>query len=197
MKSEQLKAIIASYWRYIMQCPVVALEVSSSLSSYSDDERADILAVNKKRLLIETEIKVSLGDLRRDHKKMKHRAFRNGGSRYIARYFYFAVPRDIANDVKLICDDLYPYAGILGFDGSNEYGVVSYRNPKPLAGKRLSLPQALRLTFGQSATVCRLANKVWELTRDLERKERQLKEYRDWERLVEVEHGASKSSKNG
>jgi len=195
VKSEQLKAIIASYWRYVKQCPVIALEVSSSLSSYSDDERADILAVNKNRLLIETEIKVSLGDLRRDHKKVKHLTFRNGGSRYIARYFYFAVPRDIANDVKVICDDLYPYAGVLGCDGSNEYGVVSYRNPKPLAGKRLSFPQALRLTFGQSATVCRLANKVSELTRVLEREERELKEYRDLKRLEESD-GARTSSKN-
>ncbi len=183
MNSEHLKAITASYWRYVMQCPVVALEVSSSLSSYSDDERADILAINKNRFLIETEVKVSLGDLRRDYKKSKHRAYTSGGSRYPARYFYFAVPKEIANDAKIICDDLYPYAGILGSDGSNEYGVQLYRKAKPLAGKRLTFPQALRMAFGESATVCRLANKVSELTRVLERKEQELKEYRDMKRL--------------
>ncbi len=182
MNSDQLKAIIASYWRYVVQCPVVALEVSSRLSSYSD-ERADILAVNKNRLLIETEVKVSLGDLRKDHKKSKHHAFRNGGTRYPARYFYFAVPRDIANAAKVICDDLYPYAGILGSDGSNELGVQLYRKAKSLAGKKLTFPQALRMAFGQSATVCRLANKVDELTRVLKRKEQELKEYRDLKRL--------------
>jgi len=177
-----------------MQCPVVALEVSSNLSSYSDDERADILAVDKRRLLIETEVKVSLGDLRKDHKKLKHLAFRNGSDTwYPTRYFYFAVPREIANDAKIICDGLYPYAGVLGSNGSNELGVEVYRNAKPLAGKRLTFPQALRITFGQSATVCRLANKVSELTQVLERKERELKEYQDWKRLMEVEHGTRKS----
>ncbi|MBA7536071.1 hypothetical protein ES705_28333 [subsurface metagenome] len=186
MNSEHLKAIITSYWRYVMQCPVVALEVSSSLSSYSDDERADILVVNKNRLLIETEVKVSLGDLRKerkDRKKSKHLAFRNGGTRYPARYFYFAVPREIANDATVICDDLYPYAGILGSDGSNEFGVQLYRKATPLAGKKLTFPQALRIAFGQSATVCRLANKVEELTRVIKRNERELKEYRDLKRL--------------
>jgi len=39
------------------------------------------------------------------------------------------------------------------------------------------------MTFGQSATVCRLANKVEELTRVLKRKEQELKEYRDLKRL--------------
>ncbi len=183
VNSDQIKAVIASYWRYIIQCPVVALEASSSLSSYSDDERADILAINKNRFLIETEVKVSLADLRRDHKKSKHHAFRSGGYRYPARYFYFAVPQEIANGAKIICDDLFPYAGILGSDGSNEYGVQLYRKAKPLSSKRLTFPQALRVAFGQSATVCRLANKVSELTRVLERKEQMLKEYRDMKRL--------------
>ena len=183
MNSDQIKAIIASYWRYVMQCPVVALEVSSSLRSYSNDERADILAVNKNRLLIETEVKVSLGDLRKDRKKSKHLAFRNGGTRYPARYFYFAVPREIANDAKIICDDFFPYAGILGSDGSNEFGVQLYRTAKPLAGKKLTFPQALRMAFGQSATVCRLAKKVEELIRVQRNLEATLKEYRDRERL--------------
>ena len=182
MNSEQLKATIASYWRYVMQCPVVALELSSRLSSYSS-ERADILAVSKNRCLIETEVKVSLGDLRKDRKKSKHRAFRNGGIRYPTRYFYFAVPKEIANAAKTICDDLYPYAGILSTDGSNELGVQLYRSAKPLAGKKLTFPQTLRMVFGQSATVCRLASKVDELNRVLKRKEQELKEYRDLKRL--------------
>jgi len=183
VNSEQLKATIASYWRYVRQCPIVALEVSSTLSSYSDGERADILAVDKGRMLIETEIKVSLADLRKDRKKSKHRAFRDNLPRCVTHHFYFAVPRVIANDAKIICDGLFPYAGILGSDGISELGVMVYRNPKPLAGKRLSFPQALRIAYGQSATVCRLANKVSELTRLLEKNDQQIKEYKDWERL--------------
>ncbi|GAI72347.1 unnamed protein product, partial [marine sediment metagenome] len=50
--ADSIKAVIASYWRYVRQCPVIALEVSSNLSSYSGDEMADVLAVNKDRFLI-------------------------------------------------------------------------------------------------------------------------------------------------
>ncbi|MBA7464989.1 hypothetical protein ES707_00150 [subsurface metagenome] len=185
MNSEQLKAIIASYWRYVRQCPVIALEVSHNLSAYADEERADVLAVDKNRYLIETEVKVTLADLQRDAKKSKHWAFRNNlPTRCIARYFYFAVPRDIANKASLICADLYPYAGVLGTNGTDEYGVVIYRQAKFLPGKRLTYPQVLRIIFNQSGTVCRLAKKVEELTGAQRNLEAQLKEYRDMERLA-------------
>ena len=186
MNSEQqLKAIIASYWRYVRQCPVIALEVNANLSSYSDGERADVLAVDKNRFLIETELKVTLADLRRDAKKSKHRAFREKSpTSCVARYFYFAVPKDIANKACPICNDLYPYAGVLGTNGLDEYGVVIYRQAKFLPGKRLRYPQVLRIIFNQSGTVCRLAKKVEELTRVQRNLEAQLKEYRDWKRLA-------------
>ena len=103
MTADNIKAVIASYWRYIRQCPVIALEVSYNLSSYASEERADVLAVDKNRFLIETEVKVTLADLKRDVKKTKHRGFREGLSRCVARHFYFAVPEDIANEASLIC----------------------------------------------------------------------------------------------
>jgi len=181
MNSDQIKAVIASYWRYIRQCPVIALEVSSNLSSYSGEEMADVLALDKNRCLIETEVKVSLADLKRDAKKAKHGYFREG--RCVARYFYFAVPKGIANEARLICDDDFPYAGVLSTNGLDEYGVEIYRRPKPLAGKRLTYSQALRLIFNQSSTVCRLAKKVEELLRVQKNLQAQLKEYRDMERL--------------
>jgi len=184
MTSDQIKAVVASYWRYIRQCPVIALEVNSNLSSYSGEEMADVLAVDKNRMLIETEVKVTLADLRRDAKKAKHRDFREG--RCAAHCFYFAVPKGIANEARLICDELYPYAGVLATNGLDEYGVQIYRNPKPLAGKRLTYPQALRLIFNQSSTVCRLAKKVEELLRVQKNLEGHLKEYRDIERLKDV-----------
>lgn len=181
MTADQIKAVIASYWRYVRQCPVIALEVSANLSSYPGDEMADVLAVNKNRFLIETEVKITLADLRRDVKKLKHRHFQD--NRGVARYFYFAVPREIANDAKTICDDFYPYAGILGANGSDEFGVEVYREGKPLAGKKLSYPQVLRIIFSQSSTVCRLAKKGEEMARVRQNLEAQLKEYRDMEKL--------------
>jgi hypothetical protein len=180
--ADQVKAVIASYWRYVRQCPVIALEVSHNLSAYADEERADVLAVDKNRFLIETEVKVTLADLRRDARKSKHRDFQD--KRFcVARYFYFAVPRDIANDAKLTCDNLYSYAGVLGVDGTDEYGVEIYRNAKPLSDKKLTYPQVLRIIFNQSSTVCRLAKKVEEMARVRQNLEAQLKEYRDREKL--------------
>lgn len=194
MNSDQIKAVIASYWRYVRQCPVIALEVSANLSSYSDEERADVLAINKNRFLIETEVKVTLADLKRDAKKSKHRDFQE--KRCVARYFYFAVPRDIANDAKLTCDDLYPYAGVLGTNGLDEYGVEIYRNAKPLSGKKLTYPQVLRIIFNQSSTVCRLARKVEELARVQKNLNAQLKEYRDMKRLEGGQDGTSTSTED-
>ncbi len=182
MTSTQLKAIFASYWRYIRQCPVVALEASSTLSGWGG-ELADILAVNKKHMVIETEIKVSLSDLKHDRKKLKHRRLLNDDGTWPTNYFYFAVPQDIANAARLICDDLYPYAGLLA-TASDEFNVQSYKDAKRLKGQKLSTPQILRIVYEQSGTVCRLANKVEELTRVRDNLEKQLKEYRDWERLM-------------
>ena len=182
MNSDQIKAVIASYWRYVRQYPVVALETDPNLHAFAG-ELADVIAVSKDRYLVETEVKINLADLRRDVKKLKHKDYSGGRGNYIARYFYFAVPRDIANDAKVICEELYPYAGILGTNGLSEYDVVVYRNPKLLAGKRLTFPQVLRLVYSQSGTVCRLSRKVEELVRVQDNLQCQLKEYRDRERL--------------
>jgi hypothetical protein len=179
--ADSIKAVIASYWRYVRQYPVIALEVNSNLSAYSGEERADVMAVDKNRFLVETEVKVTLADLRRDAKKLKHRDFQD--KRCVAKYFYFAVPKDIANDAKLTCDDLYSYAGVLGVDGTGEFGVEIYRNAKPLSNKKLTYPQVLRIIFNQSGTVCRLAKKVEELAGVKQNLEAQLKEYRNMERL--------------
>ena len=184
MTAEEIKAVVASYWRYVKQCPVVALEVDYNLETYSGGERADVLAVNKNRFLIETEVKVTLADLKRDAKKKKHRGF---SSRFpvrgITKYFYFAVPQDIANDAKLICADTYPYAGVLALNSLNELLIMVYREAKPLTSKRLTYPQVLRIIFSQSSTVCRLATKVGELTRIQKSLNTQLKEYQDIEKL--------------
>jgi len=183
VSSDQIKAVIASYWRYVRQCPVIALETNSNLSSYAGEEKADVMAVDSERYLIETEVKLNLADMKRDIKKAKHRDFRENRMRTVARYFYFAVPKSIANEAVLLCDNFFPYAGVLGSDGGSEWLVRSYRQPQPLAGKRLTYSQALRLIFSQSSTVCRLAKKVEELLRVQKNLQAQLKEYRDMKRL--------------
>jgi hypothetical protein len=186
MTSAHLKAIFASYWRYVRQCPVVALEANSSLRSWGG-ELADILSIDTRRMVIETEIKVSLSDLKRDGEKLKHWHLLNDDSTRPTNYFYFAVPQEIANAARLICDDVFPYAGLLATN-CNEWNVQIYKVAKRLKGCRLSSPQILRILYEQSGTVCRLANKVDELTRVRDNMEKQLKEYYDYKRLMEVDH---------
>jgi len=155
--SDSIKASVAAYYRYQRQLPLVALEANSRLEAFNDGGQADVLAVGKSRLLIEVEVKLNLADLRRDKHKLKHRNYRDNLVNYPTHLFYFAVPKALANQAVLICEQLYPYAGVLGCDGQGQFDVVVYREGKALWGKCLTFPQLLRMVREQSATVCRLA----------------------------------------
>ena len=162
--SETIKACIAAYWRYERQCPVVAFEAGSDLEW--GGELADVLAVSKERYLIETEVKVSMSDFRKDQHKPRHRHFKRDDGEYPTARFYFAVPKGIANQVSFACGQMYPYAGVLGCpEDTNELAVEVYRMPRPLNGKRLSMKQVIYMVRSQTATLCRLAKKVDEQAR--------------------------------
>jgi len=196
IRAEQIKAAVASYYRYERQYPLVAFEVSSQLEGWAG-EVADVLVVDQHRHLIEVEVKLSIADLKRDVKKLKHQAFRNTikGNTMIRRMpthlFYFAVPQEIANKVKPICDEFFPYAGIMAVNGLYSHTVEVYRNPKVLSGRRLDVTEALRMVRGQSATICRLATRIEELLQVKGGLEKQIKEYKDMERL---EKGSNRSN---
>lgn len=163
--SETIKACIAAYWRYERQCPLVVFEAFDRLE-HTWGAQADVLAVSKERHLIETEIKVSMSDFRKDQHKPRHRHFKSNDGEYPTTYFYFAVPKEIANQVSFACGQLYPYAGVLGCpEDTNELAVEVYRSPKALNGKRLSIKQVIYMVRSQTATLCRLARKVDEQAR--------------------------------
>jgi len=155
---------VAGYWRYKRQHNLVAFEICPSLA-WAGSTQADILSVTKERYLVETEVKVSLSDLRRDGNKRNHQHYKRGDGTLPVAYFYFAVPKDIANKACLVCDELYPYAGILGSDGSDEDGVESYREARRLNGSRLTIKLIVQMVKAQSATICRLSLKVEEQKR--------------------------------
>ncbi len=172
MTVDQVRAIILAYWRYQRQCPMVALEANCQLSAYNDGGQADILAVTKARLLAETEIKISIADLRKDQHKIKHQFYKAQHfdqphdfrqDLYPAHYFYFAVPPDIANKAASIIVQLYPYAGLLiAKDLPFQSGPVvdMSRNAKLLHRRKLSAAELVRMAREMSATCCRLANKI-------------------------------------
>lgn len=153
VSSDKIKASVAAYFRYECQYYLIAFE--------ADD--ADLLAVNKDNFLTEVEVKVSLSDLHHDISKGKHRWFKQGQTtsyRLPRRYFYFAVPKKIANKVYLICDEKYPYAGVLGTSGEGGGDVVTYRKAKDLMGEALKEKDLYLLVKQQSGTVCRLAMRL-------------------------------------
>lgn len=180
MTSDDMKALIARYLRYDLQCPVLGLEIASSLAtSYNDGGSADVLAVNKKRYLIEVEVKTSLADMKADRRKLKHEYYRkcigmpykNTAMRfgkgepkepkaYPTHLFYFAVPYELANEAVTLCENLYPYAGLLT-NKQHFYGnIVIEKQPQILNRERLSLLQMARIAKGQSATLVRLLEVV-------------------------------------
>lgn len=163
---DSIRWAVASYFRYTLQCPLIAFEAGSQLNSYSNSQ-ADILAVDRRRLLTEIEVKCSIADLRRDRNKAKHWHFKQADKRYPTHNFYFAVPNDIANKACLICDELYTYAGIIGSDGLGNYGVGIYRRAKALSYEQLSFKKLLIMVREQSGTLCRLSGKVVDLERML------------------------------
>lgn len=160
IKADSIKASVAAHWRYGHQYPLVALEANCRLEAFSDGGQADVLAVSKDGYLTEVEVKMTIADFRRDRNKMKHRNFKDNLVSYPTHLFYFAVPKELANKVKLLCDQLYPYAGVIGSNGLDQYDVTIYREAKPLWGTKLTFPQLLRMVREQSATICRLSRKL-------------------------------------
>lgn len=160
-----MKAIVAHYWRYDRQCLLVALEASCLLEAWNDGGQADVMAVTERRLVIETEVKLNIGDLRRDKRKPKHKWLAINDRHLPTHYFYFAVPRDIANPACLVCGNLYPYAGVLGVGPGD--AVTVYREAKLRNARKVSWHSLRNMAREQSATVCRLAQKVIELEQSL------------------------------
>lgn len=162
MTAAEVKAMVAGFYRYKKQCPVVAFE-ASDWARFRAGEPADVLAVTESRMLYEIEVKISLSDMKYDKKKRKHYHFLNGTDYIPVHQFYFAVPKELVNKALVICEEYYPYAGLLSVSkfpfnsASIDFGVHCERRAKGLSKERLTIKQVLYLVIEQSGTVCRLA----------------------------------------
>ena len=158
----EIKAMIAGYFRYKKQCPIIAFEASNRLK-WATGEPADILVVSESRMLYEIEGKLSLSDLKNDKKKGKHYMFRRQ-SDYLPVYkFYFATPKELSNAALDIVREYYPYAGLLAVSkfpfnsAALDFGVQEVISPKHLNNKPLPMKDIIYLVKEQSGTICRLA----------------------------------------
>ena len=177
ISSDTVKALCLQYWRYDRGAHIVTLET-----------QGDVGAVLK-RFLIETEVKVSIGDLRRDIRKPIHCYLRyftgmsmdlgywgnlpqlvNKYSKYISdRQFYFAVPQELENKAVPIIEDMYPYAGLLvakinsgiGFNDAVRWGSIELVKKSAIFPvPRLNTRCMADMVKAQSATLTRLSLKV-------------------------------------
>jgi len=158
----EMKAMVAGYFRYKKQCPIIAFEGSNRLR-WATGEPADILIVTESRMLYEVEVKVSLSDLKSDRHKSKHWTFTNSPDSLPVYKFYFAVPQEISNAALDICREYYPYAGLLAVtkfpfnSAARDFGVKIVSSPNHLNNKPLSVKEIFYIVKEQSGTICRLA----------------------------------------
>lgn len=183
ISSQKLKHMAACWLRYNKQCPIVALEANCLLNAYTDGGLADLLAVSPGRHLLEVEVKISIADFRKDQEKEKHQSYRKltrlnhtqirqqhfGRTLYVeprdfpTHLFYFAVPYELGRQVAEECDQLYPYAGVLGFRKVKHYwepSVRNFRKARTLSKQKLSLLQLAHMAKEQSGTLCRLLGRT-------------------------------------
>ena len=175
MTADDMKAVVCCYWRFVRRCPLVATETTISSYGFLAEYPPDVMAVSKNGFLIETEVKLSIADLRREITKRKYR--RHPGlldppgssftqcfpSRWsIAKFFYFAVPESIVERAKPVVRDLYPGAGLLAVEEpeTGQFGSVMHQWLS-LVMKPRSLPDARRLAVDAThALTLRVVNQM-------------------------------------
>jgi len=128
--AKEMKTLLMCYWRFQRQHYIVAQEFSYGSS--------DVISFSERgRKVFETEIKISIADMRRERHKTKHK-FRSRPNIFgrmmseegRANQFYFAVPDTIENKAVGVCQELFPYAGLLVVDDCVGYLKT---NPKPVS----------------------------------------------------------------
>ena len=168
-----IKLVTLAYWRYDRQHITGAIECNG----------ADVLTISRGLMIAESEIKISIADMRREKKtkRSKHWSMMdmlNGKDEYRAsmprvNYFYFVVPERLKGQALEVAKELYPYAGLLVCRNNIEsiYGYVSEPNNlysvKP--AKRLQRPkpdikEILRIAYAASNTTLRYGNKLIEVS---------------------------------
>jgi len=176
VNAEELKFLVMCYWRFTRQHSLVATEYGYCA--------ADVISVSASGLEVcETEVKISIADLKKEKQKPKHIKDTFGNKAFRHRYihgFYFAMPSHMAelDQVRLICDGRFPYAGILAIEPYEDFlkypggiymtpPVKCIKHAKPLQPAGLTSEELMRMAKGMSNSFCNLAFRYMRLKRDL------------------------------
>ena len=168
-----IKLVTLAYWRYDRQHIAGAIECNN----------ADVLTISRSLMIAETEVKVSIADMRREikTKRSKHwtmgtlfgNGYKHGYINSKVHYFYFVVPKRLEEKALDVVRELYPYAGLLvcregiksiyGYWGepANIYSVkpaIRLTRPKP------DIKEITRIAYAASNTALRYGNKLVEVS---------------------------------
>lgn len=172
MNAEEIKTLVMCYWRFARGCTYVACEFNYG--------SADVISATPRgQNIYDTEVKVSIADMKKELSKIKHRFAQKGlwgQDKYHlwANYFYFAVPETMQNKALAIIQNYFPYAGLLVVKDYQQYlesNERPYINPPIAEVKRpqrfqtfaSANPETLaRLAKGMSNSLC---SKAYELMR--------------------------------
>lgn len=155
-RADELKILAMCYWRFNRGCPIVAMEYSYGQS--------DVLAVTMDGVVIETEVKVSIRDLKRDGAKPKHWAMERDTSGTRVHYFFFAVPESIKEKAQEVIDDVFGYAGLLVVKPIESSENPRYNVPVYVAKEahqfglkpKLTQKEMLGVTKHMATSLCRM-----------------------------------------
>lgn len=176
LQAEEIRYIVMAYWRFTRRHYLVAPEYN-----YRD---ADLISVSANgKVVCETEIKVSIEDLKKEKQKLKHIKDAFGNKLLRSQYvheFYFAMPAHMAelDRVRLICDGRFPYAGILAVDPYEDYlsdsrgsyhpaPVRCVKHAKQLKPRELTDAERMSIAKGMSNSFCNVAFRLMRAERGL------------------------------
>ena len=166
-RADELKILAMCYWRFNRGCPIVAMEYE-----YGD---ADVLAVTKDGVVIETEVKVSIRDLKRDGAKSKHRAMERDTPFTRAHYFFFAVPEELKAKAEAVIAEKFGYAGLLVVKPIDSSENPSYNVPVYVAKEahqfglkpKLTQKQMMDVVKHMSTSLCRVGVELLMVKREV------------------------------
>lgn len=160
------------YWRFARGCTYVACE-------FNYGEADVISATPRGQDIYDTEVKVSIADMKKEVSKRKHRFAQKGlwgqdTYHLWANYFYFAVPESIKDKALAIIKTYFPYAGLLVVKDYQQYlkdnerpytspPIAEVKRPRRFKTCASGDPETLaRLARGMSNSLC---SKSYELMR--------------------------------
>lgn len=158
MTAKTLRTLGFSWLRYTQSCWLVAFE----RSPYSARNLPDVLGLNKKRQLIEIEIKVDKADFDKDNKKKHRQRMLDELSKFQPRavnYFYYLVPPKLVNHVM---ENVPEHAGVLTvnaleFDPYTGFPVLTVLKPAlRLHDNRLSIKNTVVMARDMAGTMASL-----------------------------------------